>query len=204
MLQRVSFNHLQTLFRLCRSSISPVSTSPQGRPSGSVPGVAAYAVLHVDRRKRRRGTGGSEQSRLHRENEYIEQGSARDLVVATSYDCNRNSSKAGYRVGIERIQPAPIHDTCSHSNSSFVTESRSLALFGYPLPLTPCHYRLPGSPMGLSFCIAPARARTDSSPNCLPTICKPTGNPFESKPTGTDATGRPVRLRTNVGAIQSM
>jgi len=47
-------------------------------------------------------------------------------------------------------------------------------------------------------------ASTASSPNCFPATCSPTGMPFESSPAGTHATGRPVRLSTKVGAIQSM
>src|SRR2546425_2478117 len=48
-----------------------------------------------------------------------------------------------------------------------------------------------------------ARASSASSPNGLPTICRPTGSPSGSSPQGTEATGRPLRLNTNVGAIQS-
>ncbi len=61
-----------------------------------------------------------------------------------------------------------------------------------------------GKAIGLNFCTCAASASTPSSPNWLPAICNPTGMPFESSPAGTHATGRPVRLSTNVGAIQSM
>ncbi len=60
-----------------------------------------------------------------------------------------------------------------------------------------------GQPIGCAFCTGFASANTASSPSGLPTICNPTGRPLGSNPHGTDATGRLVRLRTNVGAIQS-
>ena len=50
---------------------------------------------------------------------------------------------------------------------------------------------------------APANASTASSSDGRATICNPTGIPPASRPHGTDAIGNPVRLSTNVGAIQS-
>ena len=61
-----------------------------------------------------------------------------------------------------------------------------------------------GSVTGRSFCICAATASTCSSPRCPPATCNPTGMPAGSSPAGTHATGSPVRLSTNVGAIQSM
>src|SRR5438034_2218191 len=51
-----------------------------------------------------------------------------------------------------------------------------------------------GRPMGWHYWTWDARASSASSPNGLPTICRPTGSPSGSSPHGTDATGRPVRL----------
>ncbi len=59
------------------------------------------------------------------------------------------------------------------------------------------------SVQGIADSNAAAARRTVLSSRQRPTICKPTGSPFRSKPQGTVAAGWPVRLNGNVNGVQS-
>jgi hypothetical protein len=63
--------------------------------------------------------------------------------------------------------------------------------------------RAGGWPIGWRFSMAAATARASSSRPGGATTCRPAGSPRGSRPAGTAATGSPVMLHTNVGAIQS-